>query len=88
MDLTGATFFAQVRKKRTITSDLIATLTVTIEDAANGEIEIGLAEEVVRDIAPGTYVYDLLVRIGASPTDNLWSAPFIVEQGVSQWPTA
>jgi hypothetical protein len=88
MNLTGGSFFAQVRKKQSATSDLIATLSVEIVDAAAGSILIKLASAITKDLAPGRYVYDILFRPSAlGEPDNLWAAPFVVLPAVSVWPT-
>lgn len=88
LDLTGITFHAQVRKKRSVAAELLADLEVVITDALAGTIELRLDVALVGQIPPGTYYYDILMEIDGGEPDNLWSAPFVVEPGVTVWPSA
>lgn len=86
-DLTNAVFHAQVRKRRSTDSELLATLEVEITDAVNGSISLNLDQTVTTALTPGAYSYDLLVSVDDGPIENLWASTFVVEPGVTVWPT-
>jgi hypothetical protein len=65
VDLTGATVTAQLRS-RVEKSTVAATFTVTVTDAAAGELTLSLADTVTDDLAPGRYVYDVQVVLAGS----------------------
>ena len=59
VDLTGATVTAQLRP-RTESEDFTA-FTVTVTDAAAGEVTLSMAAAVTALLRPGRYVYDVEV---------------------------
>lgn len=66
VDLTGATVTAQLRT-RTESADSTA-FTVTVTDAAAGEVTLSLSDTVTAELRPGRYVYDVQVVLAGSTT--------------------
>ena len=64
VDLTGATITAQLRP-RTESEDA-TSFTVTVTDAAAGEVTLSLADTVTAELRPGRYVYDVQVVLAGS----------------------
>ena len=64
VNLTGATVTAHLRS-RTESVDHTA-FTVTVTDAAAGEVTLSLADTVTDDLRPGRYVYDIQVVLAGS----------------------
>lgn len=87
VDLTGRTFYGQARYDRTLESDLICDLQVTVYgDPTKGALRIYVPEAVMRTLEPAKGYYDILTRAGVGGSiDNLYQAPFRIEGGVSKW---
>ena len=61
LPLTGATITAHVRKFPAGTLLLDLSDTITITDAANGEIEMDISSETLSTLTPGKYLWDMLI---------------------------
>ena len=59
-NITGYTLYSHMRKHPDSTSH--TTFNVGITSAADGEINVSLADTVTATLKPGRYVYDLLVE--------------------------
>ena len=57
VDLTGATLRGHIRKKA-LSTVLVATLVVTVTEAANGKFEFGLPDEITAGIQAGETIKD------------------------------
>jgi hypothetical protein len=90
VNLTGRQFFAQARTAKSMESDLLCQIQVTIHgDPLDGKLRFYVSEEVMKDVPAIKGHYDVLTRVaeGAS-IDNLYQAPFVVSHGFtdpSQW---
>lgn len=83
LDLTGATFKAEVRKAAGAPGAPIATIDVTILDAPNGQIKFYVAQSALGSVKPGSYIYDLVYTPAGGDPDRLWQAGFNVVAGVT-----
>jgi tartrate dehydratase alpha subunit/fumarate hydratase class I-like protein len=57
LNLTGSTFACQMRKNHT--SSTAVTISVSIQDALEGEIVLNLDDSITTGIKAGRYVYDI-----------------------------
>lgn len=90
MNLTGRQFFAQARSGKSVEAELMCEIGVTIYgDPLNGQLKFFVSESVMKDVPAIKGHYDVLTRVGNDGSiDNLYQAPFIVSQGISdatQW---
>lgn len=86
VDITGMTFKAQARKQKGTNSPLMCDIEVSIYgDPANGQIRVYVPEDVIKAIPPWKGFWDLLAKNDTSYVDNLFMAPFEIDQGVSVW---
>lgn len=83
LNLTGATFKAEVRKAAGATGGPLCEITVTIVNAATGEIKFRVAQSLLASIKPGSYFYDLVYTPAGGDPDRLWQAGFTVIAGVT-----
>ena len=60
LDLNGYTAMSQMRKHAGSTG-IAATFTASIQNAENGQVQVGLSSVSTATLKPGRYVYDLLV---------------------------
>lgn len=61
LPLTNATITAQIRKFPGGSLLLDVSDTITITDAANGEIEMDISSETLSTLDPGKYLWDMLI---------------------------
>ena len=66
MNLTGATVTSKLRRHYDSTAS--TSFTVTVTNAAVGELTLSLADTATAVIDPGTYVYDVQVVSGSTTT--------------------
>ena len=90
VNLTGREFFGQARAAKSIESDLLCNITITIYgDPLNGQLHFYVSEQTMKDVPALKGHYDVLTRVNGSPNiDNLYQAPFIVGAGITdatQW---
>lgn len=87
VDLTDREFFAQVKRNSAPTSPVVAEIEISvIGDPVDGKLRFHIPFEVMKTLPAFVGVYDVLVRTNGGEPDNVWSAPFTVKQGASQWP--
>lgn len=61
LPLTNATITAQIRKFPGGSLLLDVSDTITITDAASGEIEMDISSETLSTLTPGKYLWDMLI---------------------------
>ena len=66
VNLTGATVTSKLR--RNYASTAATSFTVTVTNAAAGELTLSLADTATAAIDPGTYYYDVQVVSGSTTT--------------------
>lgn len=66
VNLTGATVTSKLR--RHYASTAATSFTVTVTNAAAGELTLSMADTATAVIDPGTYVYDVQVVNGSTTT--------------------
>ena len=66
VNLTGATVTSKLRRHYDSTAS--TSFTVTVTNAAVGELTLSLADTATAAIDPGTYVYDVQVVSGSTTT--------------------
>ena len=66
VNLTGATVTSKLR--RNYASTAATSFTVTVTNAAAGELTLSLADTATVDLEPGSYVYDVQVVAGSTTT--------------------
>ena len=84
LNITGAVFACDIRE--TAGSTLLGEITVHILNAAAGSVELGMTVSAVSTIPPGRYQYNLVMQLPGSQPTSLWTAPFVVNKGVTTWP--
>lgn len=77
-DLTGNTFESQLRKSPDPASDLIATFTVDVTDAATGVLVLRLTDTQTGALTDDGGWYDLLRTTSAAPT-SMFDRPLRAE---------
>lgn len=60
INITGYTFASQIRKSY-YSTNAVANLTVTVVDAANGNVKLSMTSANTANVKAGRYLYDLLM---------------------------
>jgi hypothetical protein len=81
-DLTDHSFAAQVRTHHTDTS--ATSFTITITDAANGVINLAIADTVTADMEAGTSYWDLVMIDDNGLKSRLLEGKAFVKAGVTR----
>jgi hypothetical protein len=82
LNISTAEFLCQVRDEA---GALVTTLIVTLANGPAGSIVISLPIDTVKNLPTGKFLYNLVMLMSGVST-SLWTAPFIVSEGISQWP--
>lgn len=86
LDLTDREFFAQVKRNTAPNSPVVAEIEMTVlGDPTEGRVRLHIPYDTMKTLPAFVGVYDVLIRSSGGEPDNLWSAPFTVKQGASQW---
>lgn len=80
-DLTGYTTTAECRKQRD--GQLLATASITVTDAAAGQVEVEFTDTQINDIGKGRHVVDLKVVDGSGTIFRTETAELIVRGRVT-----
>ena len=81
-DLTGYSIQAQMRKHSDAPTK--TDFTATIVSPASGRIRVGLSTSVTRDLAPGRYMYDVLITDPVGEVTRVVEGSVMVRQGVTK----
>ena len=82
LDLTGATFLAQIRK--THSSSTVTATFGSSHDSTGGNLTLTLADTVTAGITSGRYVYDVLITDSGNTATRVVEGSVLVRQGVTQ----
>lgn len=82
IDLTGHTWLSQLR--RTPAAVTATAFTVTVTSAANGQIEVTMADTLTVGLEPGDYVWDLQSTDGAGTVRTWLAGKAVVTAEVSR----
>ena len=86
IDLTGCTADMMLRSnyKSAVVGELsTANGAITIPNPTNGTLYLNLSSSLTGSIAPGTYIYDLLVTFANGNVVRVIQGSVIVEDGVT-----
>ncbi len=83
IDVTGYSFVCQIRKSY-YSSNATANLTVTVADAANGNVTLGLDAANTANIRAGRYLYDLKMTTDDDRTIRVLEGIITITPQVSQ----
>jgi len=64
LDITGRTYSGSVAA--TIGGTVVATPTITVVDAANGQITVAMSDTITDQLTQGRYVFDVIENPGTS----------------------
>ena len=81
-DLTGYSIQAQMRKHPDAPTK--TDFTATIVNPSSGRIRVGLSTSVTRDLAPGRYMYDVLITDTVGEVTRVVEGSVMVRQGVTK----
>lgn len=70
INLAGYSFLSQIRKSY-YSSNITANITVSVVDAANGNVKLSITSANTANIAPGRYLYDVKMTSGTNVTTRI-----------------
>lgn len=82
LDLTGATFLAQIRK--THSSSTVTATFSSSHDSTGGNLTLTLADTVTAGITSGRYVYDVLMTNSSAEKTRVLEGQAIITPSVSR----
>ena len=83
LDLNGFTAMSQMRKHAGSTG-IAATFTASIQNADNGQVQVGLSSVTTASLKPGRYVYDVIVSDSVGEVTRVVEGSVLVRQGVTR----
>ena len=83
LDLSGFTAMSQMRKHAGSTC-IAATFTASIQNAENGQVQVGLSSVSTASLKPGRYVYDVIVSDSVGEVTRVVEGSVLVRQGVTR----
>ena len=83
LDLSGFTAMSQMRKHAGSTG-IASTFTASIQNAENGQVQVGLSSVSTASLKPGRYVYDVIVSDSVGEVTRVVEGSVLVRQGVTR----
>ena len=83
LDLNGFTAMSQMRKHAGSTG-IAATFTASIQNADNGQVQVGSSSVSTATLKPGRYVYDVIVSDSVGEVTRVVEGSVLVRQGVTR----
>ena len=63
---------------------IAATFTASIQNAENGQVQVGLSSVTTATLKPGRYVYDVIVSDSVGEVTRVVEGSVLVRQGVTR----